>query len=718
MRVKILGLAVLVSLIGSVLFLNFNTSKADAPTAGLAGYWNFNEGSGTLAADSSGNANNGTLVNDPSWTSGQVGSAALSFDGSNDYVNAGSGTSLDNIQSQGGGGMTVAFWVKPTTNATKILIAKGLNANNNGNWYIQKSASTNPARLVFVKEGATDMNVNYNSVLASGSWTHIVLTWDGTMQASGVNVYKNGSLITKGYSTNGATPNSDAANNLTIGGVPGGTFSDAVLDEVRIYNRVLTAQEAVDVYTDIGVTDTTPPNVSNGSPTGILPAGTTQTTLFVATNENATCKYDTMPGVEYASMANAFATTGATSHSQSLTGLTDGSSYTYYIRCQDVLGNTNAADYVVSFSIAEPDSTPPVISSVFASNITSSSATISWSTDEAADSQVEYGLTQSYGSQTALDANLLTSHSQNLLGLTASTTYHFFVKSKDLAGNLATSTDYTFTTNPTPSCSQNTLTDFRDGAEGNVLTAAPLNSSAFGVLGNYWSVSNPGSYLTFSSGAGHIFGGQNPNFCNNPWPGDGAPMGVNLFVADNAYRYAKFTYPGFSFSKPPTPTSTATLGMWFKTDYPSNTNPPPNIDILTSVGYGLGSPNYTNVAFQGNGGFLRLSLETASNPGTGCVGHNSTVDAITINSNAWYWITIQYSPDISGIMNKHALWVYDEGLNKIGEIYATSCKDHIPWYSKFGFTGAPGTAYNHNLMFDNVMMCYKEDCAFPLLPQQ
>jgi len=92
------------------------------------------------------------------------------------------------------------------------------------------------------------------------------------------------------------------------------------------------------------------------------------------------------------------------------------------------------------------DATPPVISSVAAINITATSATATWSTDEISTSQVEYGLTGSYGSQTTLDATLLTSHSVNLTGLTSNTLYHFRVKSKDAANNEAISGDYTFTT--------------------------------------------------------------------------------------------------------------------------------------------------------------------------------------------------------------------------------------------------------------------------------
>jgi hypothetical protein len=92
------------------------------------------------------------------------------------------------------------------------------------------------------------------------------------------------------------------------------------------------------------------------------------------------------------------------------------------------------------------DTTPPVISAISAPLITSSGATITWTTNEASDSQIEYGATTAYGGTTAPNGGMVTSHSQNLSGLAANTLYHYRVKSRDAAGNLATSPDKTFTT--------------------------------------------------------------------------------------------------------------------------------------------------------------------------------------------------------------------------------------------------------------------------------
>lgn len=99
----------------------------------------------------------------------------------------------------------------------------------------------------------------------------------------------------------------------------------------------------------------------------------------------------------------------------------------------------------VRFLKVEPDLTPPVISSV-ASTVGTGSAVVTWTTNEAATSQVEYGTTTAYGSLSPLDPNLVTAHSVSLSSLARRTTYHYRVRSKDAAGNEAISGDYTFKT--------------------------------------------------------------------------------------------------------------------------------------------------------------------------------------------------------------------------------------------------------------------------------
>ena len=102
--------------------------------------------------------------------------------------------------------------------------------------------------------------------------------------------------------------------------------------------------------------------------------------------------------------------------------------------------NTAASTYFnPTIVLSSTDTTPPVLSSVAASNITSTAALVSWASNEASNSQVEYGPTASYGAATPLDGQLVTSHTVSLSGLVANTDYFYRVRSADAAGNLATS---------------------------------------------------------------------------------------------------------------------------------------------------------------------------------------------------------------------------------------------------------------------------------------
>lgn len=194
--------------------------------------------------------------------------------------------------------------------------------------------------------------------------------------------------------------------------------------------------------------DTTAPTVSNGAPTGTLVYTTTSTTLSVSTNENATCKVSSIANQAYTSgNMVTMTTTGGTTHSTTVSGLTSGQSYTRYVRCSDTTGNQNSSDYSITFSVASvPDTTPPTISSILAGSITTSGATITWTTNELSDTQVEYGLTTAYSASTALNSTLVTSHSAAISGLSSNTLYNYRVKSRDGAGNLTNSANQTFIT--------------------------------------------------------------------------------------------------------------------------------------------------------------------------------------------------------------------------------------------------------------------------------
>lgn len=141
---------------------------------------------------------------------------------------------------------------------------------------------------------------------------------------------------------------------------------------------------------------------------------------------------------------------------------------------------------------APTDTTPPAISGVAPLGIATSSATIAWTTNEASDTQVEYGLTTAYGQSTALNTARVTAHTAALAGLSASTLYHYRVKSRDAAGNLATSPDLTFTSAapPTPAgcvASAGTWQSMPHASQNGTFTAeydaTPSASNIDGVTG-------------------------------------------------------------------------------------------------------------------------------------------------------------------------------------------------------------------------------------------
>jgi len=131
------------------------------------------------------------------------------------------------------------------------------------------------------------------------------------------------------------------------------------------------------------------------------------------------------------------------------------------------------------------DVTTPIISNETAANITGSSALITWTTDEAANSVVEYGLTTGYGSRagdTAENTAYVTSHSVSLSGLAANTLYHYRVKSTDPMGNTATSVDHTFQTGGAFSYAPSATTILQGSLNSGSYTNLATNNASYYVV--------------------------------------------------------------------------------------------------------------------------------------------------------------------------------------------------------------------------------------------
>ncbi len=200
---------------------------------------------------------------------------------------------------------------------------------------------------------------------------------------------------------------------------------------------------------NIQISDTTPPVVSE---VGSISFGTTTATLGWTTNELATSTLEYGITQSYGTHAT-LSLSALLAHTATLTGLQSGTTYYYCIHATDVAGNTthSCGHSFTTESVSAPaDSTPPVISLITAAPITNSAATITWTTSEPSNAQINYGTSANYGLASDVDPILSPTHSLTLTSLLANTTYHYQVKSVDDSGNTAVSSDQTFTTEPLP----------------------------------------------------------------------------------------------------------------------------------------------------------------------------------------------------------------------------------------------------------------------------
>jgi hypothetical protein len=206
--------------------------SATGGAATLAAHWLLNETSGTSAADASGNGNTGTLNNGPVWTTG-IDAGALQFDGTNDYVQVANSTSLNLVKN-----FTIAAWVGPTavTSGYQCIVGKVTGANDK-----QYQLGINAAgALQFDYEKSNNNYALSGGTITTGTWQHVAVTIDSSRN---VKLYINGLLATTGTAPADV---SSTTNPVTLGRA-GGTYNSNYLggglDDVRIYNGVLSGAE-------------------------------------------------------------------------------------------------------------------------------------------------------------------------------------------------------------------------------------------------------------------------------------------------------------------------------------------------------------------------------------------------------------------------------------------------------------------------------------------
>ena len=114
------------------------------------------------------------------------------------------------------------------------------------------------------------------------------------------------------------------------------------------------------IYPPANNTDITAPLRSQGQPSGVLPNGTSTTTISLSTDEQAICMYSQTANTPFFSMFNMFSSLNNLSHSATVSNLSDRQNYTFYTKCKDNSGNINQDDYSINFSINSSDE-PPIL---------------------------------------------------------------------------------------------------------------------------------------------------------------------------------------------------------------------------------------------------------------------------------------------------------------------------------------------------------------------
>ena len=261
--------------------------------------------------------------------------------------------------------------------------------------------------------------------------------------SSGSATYRDQIIITPGTFSAGGDSGSLVVTNDVDNNPVGLLFAGSGTTTIASPIHYVLDRFSVTIDNSASTPDTTAPIISNVAASNIT---ATSADITWTTDEAADSRADYGPNTSYGSFETDAVMVA--SHSINLTGLEASSTFHYMATSADTSGNS-ASSVDFTFTTAAADTTAPVISNVAASNITATSADITWTTDEAADSRADYGPDTSYGSFET-DAVMVSSHSINLTGLEASSTYHYMATSADGSGNWASSVDFTFTTAAAP----------------------------------------------------------------------------------------------------------------------------------------------------------------------------------------------------------------------------------------------------------------------------
>ena len=212
------------------------------------GHWLFNEGQGLTAYDISGYGNHGTLTNMVigDWTTGEFGHPALTLDGVDAHINIPSNAILTDLKQSGG--MTLVARMQINSIGSGDFLFRKANGQADGWWIIIESGSNE--RIGFGDDWSSgDVKTAIgNNLWAAGDWIHYVMAWNGADNTSGTDAlsYLNGLDVTGTTNAGGTDTKTDVNSDFQIGDPS--TGFDGVIDDVRLYNRMLSPVEIRQLY--------------------------------------------------------------------------------------------------------------------------------------------------------------------------------------------------------------------------------------------------------------------------------------------------------------------------------------------------------------------------------------------------------------------------------------------------------------------------------------
>ncbi len=349
-------------------------SLACAQSSGLVAAYSFDEGSGTIAADSSGNGNKGTLVNGTTWSTTAKFGRAANFDGVDDRIDVADSSSLDLTN-----GMTLEAWVRPAANSGyRTVVLKEVSGELAYSLYAADSDhATHPSGWVRIS-GASHY-ADGTGALPLNTWSHIAVTYNGSALVYYVNGVQTSSTAVSGAIMTSNLPLRIGSNTIW------GEYFQGQIDEVRVYNRALAASEIqTDMVTPIsGAADTTAPTVAVTAPAGgATVSGTTTLSASAADNVGVVGVQFKVDGANFGAedtsspYSVAWDTTTAGSGSHKLTAV-----------ARDAAGNSTTSA-VVTVTVSNADTQAPAV----ALTAPASGATISGTTTLSADASDNIGV--------------------------------------------------------------------------------------------------------------------------------------------------------------------------------------------------------------------------------------------------------------------------------------------------------------------------------------